>query len=161
MKMLDFVYFIDNFKILKNFFKPSKFSTIFHRETSQAPPPPPPPPPPQRPYDVSRGQNRYVTLSLISCAFKALYSYHSFYTRWRSVELGQNTDIGTDGRIAIGGTQFLVKLILKYVMESMHVSDLDRLSSVRPYPRFNPQNVDFFQSRQNTLRPNMQSKRNK
>ena len=22
----------------------------------------PPPPPPQRPYDVSRGQNRYVTL---------------------------------------------------------------------------------------------------
>ena len=31
-------------------------------ETSQAPAPPPPPP--QRPYDVSRGQNRYVMLPL-------------------------------------------------------------------------------------------------
>ena len=84
-----------------------------------------------------------MTLPLISCAFKAL-SYHSFYTRWRSVELGQNTDIGTDGRIAIGRTQFLVKLILKYVMENMHVSDLDRHSSVRPYPRFNPKMWIFF-----------------
>ena len=33
----------------------------FHRETSQAPTPPPPPHP-QRPSDVSREQNRYVTL---------------------------------------------------------------------------------------------------
>ena len=43
------------FKILNGFIKLSKFSTIFHRETSQAP---------KRPYDVSRGQNRYVTLPL-------------------------------------------------------------------------------------------------
>ena len=42
-----------------------KCSTIFHRGTSQAPTLPPPPPPPQRPYDVFRGQNRYVTLPLI------------------------------------------------------------------------------------------------
>ena len=34
---------IDDFKILKMFIKLSKFSTIFHRETSQAPTPPPPP----------------------------------------------------------------------------------------------------------------------
>ena len=52
---------IDDFKILKIFNKLSKFSTIFHRGTSQAPDPPPPSPP-QRLYDVSRGQNRYVTL---------------------------------------------------------------------------------------------------
>ena len=43
------------FKILNVFIKLSKFSTIFHQETSQAP---------KRPYDVSRGQNRYVTLPL-------------------------------------------------------------------------------------------------
>ena len=49
---------IDDFKILKIFIKLSKFSTIFHRETSQAQTPLPP----QRPYDVSRRQNRYVTL---------------------------------------------------------------------------------------------------
>ena len=49
---------IDDFKILKIFIKLSKFSTIFHRETSQAPTP-------QRPYDVSREQNRYVTLPLL------------------------------------------------------------------------------------------------
>ena len=55
--MLDFcILCIDDFKILKIFIKLSKFSTIFHRETSQAPP--------QRPYDVSRRQNRYVTLPL-------------------------------------------------------------------------------------------------
>ena len=43
--MLDFVYFncIDDFKILKSFNKLSKFSTIFHRETSQAPISLPPP----------------------------------------------------------------------------------------------------------------------
>ena len=40
---------LDDLKILK--------ISIFHRETSQAPTHPPPPP--QRPYDVSRGQNRY------------------------------------------------------------------------------------------------------
>ena len=51
---------IDDSKILNMFIKLSKFSTIFHRETSQAPTPPPPHP--QRPYDVSRGRNRYVTL---------------------------------------------------------------------------------------------------
>ena len=54
--MLDFcILCIDDFKILKIFIKLSKFSTIFHQETSQAPTPFP-----QRPYDVSRGQNRYV-----------------------------------------------------------------------------------------------------
>ena len=35
---------IDDFKILKFFIKLLKFSTIFHRETSQVPTPPPPPP---------------------------------------------------------------------------------------------------------------------
>ena len=49
---------IDDFKILKLFNKLSKFSTIFHRGTSKVPPLPTS----QRPYDVSRGQNRYVTL---------------------------------------------------------------------------------------------------
>ena len=52
--MLDFVYFV---KIIQNI-KLSKFSTIFYRETSQAPTPSPP--------NVHmtfcpRGQNRYVT----------------------------------------------------------------------------------------------------
>ena len=36
------IFCIDDFKILKIFNKLSKFSTIFHRETSQAPIPPPP-----------------------------------------------------------------------------------------------------------------------
>ena len=46
MKMLDFcILCIDDFKILKIFNNLSKFSTIFHRETSQAPPPPPHPHP--------------------------------------------------------------------------------------------------------------------
>ena len=49
---------IDDFKILKISNKLSKFSIIFHREMAQAPPHPAP----QRPYDVSREQNRYVTL---------------------------------------------------------------------------------------------------
>ena len=46
----------DDFKILKFFNKLSKFFPIFHRGTSQVQPLP------QRLYDVSRGQNRYVTL---------------------------------------------------------------------------------------------------
>ena len=50
---------IDDFKILKNFNTLSKFSTFFtekrHRRHL---------PTPQRPHDVSRGQNRYVTLPL-------------------------------------------------------------------------------------------------
>ena len=58
MKMLDFVYFV--WMISKYYIKLSKFSTIFHRETSQMPTPLTP----QRPYNVSRGQNRYVTLPL-------------------------------------------------------------------------------------------------
>ena len=59
MKMVDFcmLCMLDDVKILKILNRLSKFSTIFHRETSQAPPPPP-----ERPYDVYRGQNRYVTL---------------------------------------------------------------------------------------------------
>ena len=60
--MLDFcTLFIDDFKMSEIFDKLWKFSTIFHRETSQAPTPTP-----QRPYDVSCGQNRYVTLPLVS-----------------------------------------------------------------------------------------------
>ena len=62
MKMVDFcILRIDDFKILKILNRLSKFSTILYRETSQAPTLPPHLPP-QRPYDVSRGQNRYVTL---------------------------------------------------------------------------------------------------
>ena len=48
---------IDDFKILKIFNKLSKFST---RNVTGATPPP------QRPTDVSRGQNRYVTLPSIT-----------------------------------------------------------------------------------------------
>ena len=50
---------IDEFKILKFSNRLSKFSMILteKRHRSQ-----PPFPPPQRPYDVSHGQNRYVTL---------------------------------------------------------------------------------------------------
>ena len=48
-----FILCIDDFEILKIFIKLSKFSTIFYRETSQAPTPLPHNP--QRPYDVSRG----------------------------------------------------------------------------------------------------------
>ena len=65
--MLDFtcVLCTDDFKILKNFNELSKFSMFFpekrHRRQH-------PPPPPQRPYDLSRGQNRYVTLPLSSQA---------------------------------------------------------------------------------------------
>ena len=40
-------------------YKDTQIFHDFHRETSQASLPPPPP---QRLYDVSRGQNRYVTL---------------------------------------------------------------------------------------------------
>ena len=54
-----YVLCIDDFKILNIFIKLSKFSSIFHRETSQALTPPPTP---QRPCNVSHGQNRYVTL---------------------------------------------------------------------------------------------------
>ena len=62
MKMLDFCLLcINDFKILKIFIKLSKYSAIFHRERHRHDPPPPHP---QRPYDVSRGQNRYVTLTL-------------------------------------------------------------------------------------------------
>ena len=63
-RMIDCKPRIDYFKILKNSIKLSKFSMIFHRETSQAPTPPIPHSPPERPYDVSRGQNRYVTFPL-------------------------------------------------------------------------------------------------
>ena len=43
MKMLEFcILCIDDFKILNISNTLSKFSTIFHRETSQAPTPPPP-----------------------------------------------------------------------------------------------------------------------
>ena len=48
---------VDNFKILKIFIKLSKFSMIFKEKRHRRQPPTP-----QRPYDVSRGQNRYVTL---------------------------------------------------------------------------------------------------
>ena len=48
------------------------FPRSFYRETSRAPTPPPTS---QRPYDVSRGQNRYVTLPLgemtMACVPKA------------------------------------------------------------------------------------------
>ena len=71
--MLDFVYFvaIHDFKKLKIFNKLSKFPTVF-TETSQAPTPPPPPPGPQRPYNVSRGQNRYVMRPLIHAKLMSL-----------------------------------------------------------------------------------------
>ena len=49
---------IDEFKILKFSNTLSKFSMISSRNVTGANPPPTP----QRPYDVSRGQNRYVTL---------------------------------------------------------------------------------------------------
>ena len=45
----------DDFKILRIFIKLTEFSTIFHREMSQAPNSPPHP---QRPYNVSRGQSQ-------------------------------------------------------------------------------------------------------
>ena len=59
--MLDFtcILCINVLKILKTI----EIFHDFHRETSQAPSPPPPTP--QRPSDVSRGQNRYVTLPYI------------------------------------------------------------------------------------------------
>ena len=44
---------INDFTTLRIFNKLSKFSTIFHREPSSP-----------RPYDIFRGQNRYVTLPL-------------------------------------------------------------------------------------------------
>ena len=47
---------IDDYKILQIFNKISKFSTISHRESSHGAIPT------QRPYDVSRGHYRYVTL---------------------------------------------------------------------------------------------------
>ena len=55
---------IDNFKILKFFIKPSKFCTIFHRETSQ-------PPTPQRPYDVLVDKIGYIVMlrARIFCSF--------------------------------------------------------------------------------------------
>ena len=52
---------MNDFKISKIFIKLSKFSTIFYEKRHRRQPPPPTP---QRPYDVSRGENRYVTLSL-------------------------------------------------------------------------------------------------
>ena len=59
MKLLDFcILCINDLKILKFFNKLSKLiSTILHRETSQVVHSTE-----KRPYDVSRGQNRYVTL---------------------------------------------------------------------------------------------------
>ena len=55
---------IDDFKILK-IFNYRNFLYDFSPRTSQAPPPPPHP---QRPYVVSRGQNRYVTPPLDKCS---------------------------------------------------------------------------------------------
>ena len=52
---------IDEFKILKFSNRLSKFSMIFTEKRHRRQPSPPAP---QRPYDVSRGQNRYVTLPL-------------------------------------------------------------------------------------------------
>ena len=51
---------MDDFKNTKIFEQTIEIFHDFHRGRSQAPTNPPPPP--QRPYDVSRGQNRYVTL---------------------------------------------------------------------------------------------------
>ena len=50
----------DDFKILKKFYKPLKFSTFFTEKRHRCQPPSS-----QRPYDVSHRQNRYVTLLLI------------------------------------------------------------------------------------------------
>ena len=57
---------IDDFKILKIFNKLSKFSTIFTEKRHRHQPPPPRPP--TSIYDVSRGQNRYVTLPIRNLA---------------------------------------------------------------------------------------------
>ena len=85
--MLDFVYlYINDFKILKILNKLSKFFTIFHWETSQARPPTL-----QRLYDVSRGQNRYVTLPLLTWLLfefnkfpdnKYYNNSHALYDQW-------------------------------------------------------------------------------
>ena len=58
---------------------------VFHRETSQAQLPPPTP---QRPYDVSRGQNRYMTLPLgmkFTCRVSVL--------RYKTLQLDCNYNI--------------------------------------------------------------------
>ena len=60
--MLDFVYFVQMiskyYKVSTNYWNfPRFFTEKRHRRQ--------PPHPPQHPYEVSRGQNRYVTLPLL------------------------------------------------------------------------------------------------
>ena len=63
MKMLEFcILCIDDFKIAKIFNKLSKFSRFFTEKRHRRQPHPHPP---QRPYDVSRGQNDYNSMTRI------------------------------------------------------------------------------------------------
>ena len=64
---------IDEFKILQFSNRLSKFSMIFIEKRHRCQPPTP-----QRPYDVSRGQNRYVTLPLMQ-SWKTRFLYIKQY----------------------------------------------------------------------------------